>query len=143
MQKTTEVMQSMGKNMTPQEMQKTMQQFAMENQKMDMSSEMIDDAISDALDSDETEGEADDVVSQVLVRSQSHCCPAHCGASSHASSLLSPLATATFFLGRTYYWTSAVALVALHCTAHLLWKAISHDALSKSSHNSTPNRFVH
>ena len=70
MQKTSEVMQSMGKNMTPQEMQKTMQQFAMENQKMDMSSEMIDDAISDALDSDETEGEADDVVSQVCFSSQ-------------------------------------------------------------------------
>lgn len=73
MQKTTEVMQSMGKNMTPQEMQKTMQQFAMENQKMDMSSEMIDDAISDALDSDETEGEADDVVSQVLFHPDLHC----------------------------------------------------------------------
>lgn len=65
MQKTTAVMEAMGKNMSPQQMQKTMQQFAMENQKMDMSSEMIDDAISDALDSDEMEGETDDVVSQV------------------------------------------------------------------------------
>ena len=65
MQKTTAVMESMGKQMTPQQMQKTMQQFAMENQKMDMSSEMIDDAISDALDSDDVEGETDDVVNQV------------------------------------------------------------------------------
>lgn len=78
----------MGKNMTPQEMQKTMQQFAMENQKMDMSSEMIDDAISDALDSDETEGEADDVVSQVLLPCRSSCPQTRCVASCLALSAL-------------------------------------------------------
>ncbi len=82
MQKTTAVMESMGKQMSPQQMQKTMQQFAMENQKMDMSSEMIDDAISDALDSDETEGEADDVVSQVNLTLRTH--PARSNAQSQS-----------------------------------------------------------
>ena len=99
MQKTTEVMQSMGKNMTPQEMQKTMQQFAMENQKMDMSSEMIDDAISDALDSDETEGEADDVVSQVLFQLHLHCPQARCMAAIHVLVPLCPLDMAVSLTG--------------------------------------------
>jgi hypothetical protein len=43
-----------------------MQQFAKENAKMEMASEMMDDTISGALDDDEMEEETGDLVSQVL-----------------------------------------------------------------------------
>ncbi len=43
--------------MDPAKMNKTLQQFAMENQKMEMTGEMMGDAIDDALDDEQTEEE--------------------------------------------------------------------------------------
>jgi division protein CdvB (Snf7/Vps24/ESCRT-III family) len=59
-------MAAVGKTNDPVKLQKTMAQFAMENEKMNMTSEIMDDALDDALDDEEMEGEADDVVQQVL-----------------------------------------------------------------------------
>ena len=59
-------MEAMGKVADPAKLQATMRQFAIENEKLDMGSEMMGDAIDDAMDDDEMEDETDDVVSQVL-----------------------------------------------------------------------------
>ncbi|CAM9267793.1 unnamed protein product [Ectocarpus sp. 8 AP-2014] len=49
-----------------EETAKIMQQFAVENEKMNMSEEMMDDALIDAFDGEGVEEEADGVVGQVL-----------------------------------------------------------------------------
>ena len=59
-------MEAMGKVADPAKIQATMRQFAIENEKLDMGSEMMGDAIDDAMDDDEMEDETEDVVNQVL-----------------------------------------------------------------------------
>jgi len=64
MASSSKVMASMNKQMDPYKMQKNMQQYAMENEKMSISQEMMDDAMDSVMGVDE--GETDDVVNAVL-----------------------------------------------------------------------------
>ena len=50
----------------PQDTQKMMNGFTMENERMSMKQELMDDAINDAFDNDEIEDEANEITSQVL-----------------------------------------------------------------------------
>lgn len=61
-----QAMAGMNKVNDPVKMQQTMQDFARQNQQMDMASEMMDDAIDDAMDDDDVEDETNDVVNQLL-----------------------------------------------------------------------------
>jgi len=66
MASASKVMAEVGKVQDPQKVAQTMQQFQKENAKMDMASEMIGDALDDALGSLEEEEETDELVGQVL-----------------------------------------------------------------------------
>uniref|UniRef100_A0A7S0UNP9 Uncharacterized protein n=1 Tax=Polytomella parva TaxID=51329 RepID=A0A7S0UNP9_9CHLO len=66
MNTAAKTMTNMQKAVNPAGVTATMQQFARENAKMAMTSEMMDDAIDGALDDDEIEGETDELVGQVL-----------------------------------------------------------------------------
>ncbi|KAL4431015.1 hypothetical protein ABPG75_006271 [Micractinium tetrahymenae] len=59
-------MAQMGAATDVKQMQKNMMQFGRENAKMEMTGEMMDSAIEDALDGDGVEEETDDVMAQVL-----------------------------------------------------------------------------
>ncbi|CAM9481615.1 unnamed protein product [Hapterophycus canaliculatus] len=60
------VMKKVNDSVSTEETAKIMQQFAVENEKMNMSEEMMDDALIDAFDGEGVEEEADGVVNQVL-----------------------------------------------------------------------------
>lgn len=62
----SKAMKAIQGTMDPAKMNKTLQQFAMENQKMEMTGEMMGDAIDDALDDEQTEEETGELVGQVL-----------------------------------------------------------------------------
>merc|ERR1712141_52061 len=62
----TKAMGRMNKQMNLPQIQKIMQEFAKQNEIMEMKGEMMDDAIDGALDDGETEEETDKVVAQVL-----------------------------------------------------------------------------
>lgn len=64
MKKTTNIMNNVNKKMDVQEMNKIMNNFQKENMKMDMTDEMLDDAIQGLGDDDEEE--VSDAVSQVM-----------------------------------------------------------------------------
>lgn len=57
--------QAVGAATDPQKIQQSMMDFAKQNEKMEMAQEMMDDAIDSAMDTEETEGEADEVMNQV------------------------------------------------------------------------------
>lgn len=65
MKTASSAIQSVGAATDPQKIQKSMMEFAKENEKMGMAQEMMDDAIDSAMDTEETEGEADEVMNQV------------------------------------------------------------------------------
>jgi charged multivesicular body protein 2B len=62
----TEAMGVANSAMDVKETMKIMQSFAMENERLEVKQEMMDDALIDAFDTDEVEEEADLVTSQVL-----------------------------------------------------------------------------
>ena len=62
----SKAMAAMQGQIDPVKVNKTMQQFARENAKMDMAQEMMGDTMDDALDDAETEEETGELVSQVL-----------------------------------------------------------------------------
>jgi len=66
MGKTAQTMAKMNKQMDPQKMAKTLAQFERENMKMEMSGEMMDDAMDSAFAEDGDEEEADNIMNQVL-----------------------------------------------------------------------------
>eukprot|EP00359_Climacostomum_virens_P005276 CAMPEP_0204905816 /NCGR_PEP_ID=MMETSP1397-20131031/5636_1 /ASSEMBLY_ACC=CAM_ASM_000891 /TAXON_ID=49980 /ORGANISM="Climacostomum Climacostomum virens, Strain Stock W-24" /LENGTH=186 /DNA_ID=CAMNT_0052074751 /DNA_START=285 /DNA_END=845 /DNA_ORIENTATION=- len=66
LQGATKAMVSMGKTMNLPELNRIMQEFARENQRMDLTSEVMDDAINLAVGDADEEEEADQVVNQVL-----------------------------------------------------------------------------
>lgn len=59
-------MAQMGKTLDPIKMQGTMQEFSMQNERMNMASEVMDDAIDSALDGDDVEDETEELMGQVL-----------------------------------------------------------------------------
>ena len=63
---TTKTMGNMNKLMNPQEISKTMQDFNVANTKMEMSEEIMNDALDDILADSDDEAEQDAVVNQVL-----------------------------------------------------------------------------
>ena len=65
MDTAAKAMASVGKANSPAEIQRIMQQFQRENAKMEMTGEMMDDALDSAFDTDEMEGETDDVMNEV------------------------------------------------------------------------------
>mmetsp|Transcript_57824 Transcript_57824/g.172630 ORF Transcript_57824/g.172630 Transcript_57824/m.172630 type:complete len:193 (-) Transcript_57824:631-1209(-) len=64
--KVTEAMGSANKAMNPQEMAKVMNEFTRQNEIAGLREEMMDEALSDAFDTDEVEEEAENVTNQVL-----------------------------------------------------------------------------
>merc|ERR1712020_548162 len=64
MASTSKIMTKFNKQMDPMQMQKMMSKFSQENAKMEMTDELLNDAMDSAFDIDE--GETDAVVSQVL-----------------------------------------------------------------------------
>jgi charged multivesicular body protein 2B len=63
----TKAMGAVNKQMDPAKMQKTLNDFQMANMQMDVTEEMMDDALIDAFDmDDEMEAEENAIVSQVL-----------------------------------------------------------------------------
>ncbi|GAB4817674.1 hypothetical protein N2152v2_004720 [Parachlorella kessleri] len=62
----TKAMQAVGTAANLPQMHKNMQQFAQENARMEMASEMMDDALESTLDGDEVEDETNELVDQVL-----------------------------------------------------------------------------
>ncbi|KAI3433510.1 hypothetical protein D9Q98_003321 [Chlorella vulgaris] len=66
MQTAGKAMAAIGAKNDPHKMMQNLQQFSRENAKMEMTGEMMDDALEDALDGDGVEEETDEVVSQVL-----------------------------------------------------------------------------
>lgn len=66
LQGATKAMVSMGQSMNLPELNRIMQEFARENQRMDLTSEVMDDAINMAVGADNEEEEVDQVVDQVL-----------------------------------------------------------------------------
>lgn len=63
---TAKSISTMNKVMNPAGLSKTVRQFEMENTKMDMKGEMMDEALASALDNSDDEEEQDAVVAQVL-----------------------------------------------------------------------------
>lgn len=59
-------MAQMGKTFDPIKMQGTMQEFSMQNERMNMAGEMMEDAIDSALDGDDVEDETEELMGQVL-----------------------------------------------------------------------------
>lgn len=66
MASTSKVMAQMGKTLDPIKMQGTMQEFAMQNERMNMAGEVMEDAIDSALDGDDVEDETEELMGQVL-----------------------------------------------------------------------------
>lgn len=66
MASTSKVMAQMGKTLDPVKMQGTMQEFSMQNERMNMASEVMEDAIDSALDGDDVEDETEELMGQVL-----------------------------------------------------------------------------
>mmetsp|Transcript_35241 Transcript_35241/g.104253 ORF Transcript_35241/g.104253 Transcript_35241/m.104253 type:complete len:214 (-) Transcript_35241:467-1108(-) len=66
MGQATSTMSSMNVAMDPRKVNSTMAQFSKENMKMEMTSEMMDDAINSAMDDDDLEEEGENVMNQVL-----------------------------------------------------------------------------
>jgi charged multivesicular body protein 2A len=66
MRGVTVAMISMNKQMNIPQMQRIMQQFAMENERMDMTEEMMSDTIDDVMTEEGDEEEEDEVISKVL-----------------------------------------------------------------------------
>lgn len=62
----TKVMGAMNKQMDPQKLAQTMQQFEKENMKMNMSEELMNDTLDDLLGGSDDEEEQDAIVNQVL-----------------------------------------------------------------------------
>lgn len=67
MDTAAKAMASVGKANNPAEMQRIMQQFQRENAKSEMAGEMMDDALDSAFDTDDMEGETDDIVDQACL----------------------------------------------------------------------------
>ena len=63
---TAKTMASMNKQMDPQKLAQTMRQFELENSKMEMSEEMINDTMDSILDESGDEEEQDSIINQVL-----------------------------------------------------------------------------
>lgn len=63
--KATEALGAIQTTMKGSEVQATMQKFSMANEKMNFTSEMIDDAMDNALDDDDTEQESNELIDQV------------------------------------------------------------------------------
>eukprot|EP00057_Strongylocentrotus_purpuratus_P029834 XP_779982.3 PREDICTED: charged multivesicular body protein 2b [Strongylocentrotus purpuratus] len=66
MGRTAKAMGAMNKQMDPQKMMKTMQQFEVESAKMEMKEEMMDDVLDDVLGGSDEEEEQDAIINQVL-----------------------------------------------------------------------------
>ncbi|CAD7694980.1 unnamed protein product [Ostreobium quekettii] len=66
MRGATKAMKVMNKKMNIPALQKIMREFEMQNEKMEMTSEMMGDAIDDVFEGEEEEEETDDLVNQVL-----------------------------------------------------------------------------
>jgi charged multivesicular body protein 2A len=66
LQGATKAMVSMGKSMNLPELNRIMQEFSRENQRMELTSEVMDDAINMAVGAEDEEDEVDQVVSRVL-----------------------------------------------------------------------------
>ncbi|CAH1251276.1 CHMP2B [Branchiostoma lanceolatum] len=66
MERTSKTMGAVNKQMNPQKMAKTMQDFSRENAKMEMTDEMISDTLDDIFDESGDEEEQDAIVTQVL-----------------------------------------------------------------------------
>ncbi|KAK9081528.1 hypothetical protein Scep_024915 [Stephania cephalantha] len=66
MKGVTKAMGQMNKRMNLPSLQKIMMEFERQNEKMEMTTEVMGDAIDDALEGDEEEEETDDLVNQVL-----------------------------------------------------------------------------
>jgi len=64
--KVTEAMGNANKAMNPQEMTKIMSEFTRQNEIAGIREEMMDDALTDAFDTDDVEEEAEQVTNQVL-----------------------------------------------------------------------------
>lgn len=62
----SKAMGNMNATMDPAKMAKTMNEFQIQNEKMDLKQEMMDDALDNLFDDDDIEGEADAVTQQVL-----------------------------------------------------------------------------
>jgi len=63
---TAKTMGQMNKQMDPQKMSQTLKQFQMENAKLEMSEEMINDTLEDVLNESGDEEEQDSIINQVL-----------------------------------------------------------------------------
>merc|ERR1712167_488616 len=66
MRGASQAMVRMNRQMNMPQIQKIMREFAMESEKMEMTSDMVGDSIDDAMGADEDEEESEEVVSQVL-----------------------------------------------------------------------------
>lgn len=66
MRGVTKAMGQMNKQLNLPALQKIMMEFEKQNEKMEMTSEVMGDAIDDVLEGDEEETETDELVSQVL-----------------------------------------------------------------------------
>ena len=66
MGKTAKTMANVNKQMDPQKLSKTIQQFERENAKMEMSEEMINDTMDTVLNESGDEEEQDSIINQVL-----------------------------------------------------------------------------
>ena len=66
MKGVTKAMGQMNRQMNLPSLQKIMQEFEMQNEKMEMVTEVMGDAIDDALEGDDEEEETEGLVSQVL-----------------------------------------------------------------------------
>ena len=64
--KTAMVMKAANSAVDVQKLNKTMQEFARQNERMDVTEEMMDSALADAFDDDGVEEEADELTGQVL-----------------------------------------------------------------------------
>ena len=62
-------MKAVGAAVDPQKVQKTMMEFTKENEKQNLVAEMMDDAIENAMDTEETEDETSELMDQVRLKS--------------------------------------------------------------------------
>jgi len=65
MKTTTSAMKEVGKAMKTEKMPQTLQEFLKENEKMEMSQGMMDDALDSVFDADGVESETDEVMNQI------------------------------------------------------------------------------
>eukprot|EP00158_Paraphelidium_tribonemae_P000185 Partr_v1_DN19178_c0_g2_i1_m61525 putative Charged multivesicular body protein len=66
MRNATRAMVAMNRRLNLPQLQTIMRGFAMENEKMEMTQEMMNDAVDDVLEGDEDEEEEDTIVKQVM-----------------------------------------------------------------------------